>query len=190
MIDRKNHTAAYKIFHYYFRCYIPQNHLYSNDYLRDFGIPTTGNKAIDQAMGASKTLVQVTIMEMAEHLDNGANITLENNAKSVEIYNIIKDHLAEWQRQVKNNLIITSAPIEDLRKLDNLATEVYKIAKGYMKNAPSQSGLFNKLRAMEQRRGISKTGEEKVTRIIPNEHKPVTDMIKKESFQRSNKKWK
>lgn len=184
------HTAAYKIFHYYFRCYIAQHQLYSKEYLKNVGVPITGNKTIDSAMANSKTLAQMTIMEMAVHLDNGANLTLEDPRKSVEIYQIIREHLTNWQRQVQTSIVISEAPVEDLRMLDKLASEVYKIAKGYMKNAPIQSGLFGKLRAMEQRRGITKHDSEPVKRTIPEEHKPVTDTIKKESFQRSNNRWR
>lgn len=186
----EKHTAAYRIFHYYYKCYMAQHHLYSDDYMKAFGIPTSGDRDVDRNLAASKTLCQLTIADMANHLDNGANLTLEEPSKSVEIYNTVREHLLDWKRTLDQAIGEMDAPIDDLRKLDNLATEVYKVARGYMRNGHQAGGMFGSVRRLGARRAMSRKVDQTSGVVkVPEEHKSITDNIVKETFSR-RKNWR
>lgn len=185
----KKHTAAFRIFHYYYRCYIPQSQLYSREFLQQFGVPTTGDKKIDREMANSSTLAQLTIAQIANHFDDGATITLEDPRKSVEIYETIREHLVLCRETAQNPAGGEVPPMEDLRKLDNLAGEVYKIARGYMSQATEDSRLFSRLNQLGGRRAMTRDTKVPEARQVAAEHTPVTDAINKANFQRT-KQWR
>lgn len=183
------HSAAYKIFHYYYHCLIPQHHLYSQDFISTFGLPTSENREIDRELATSEVLTQVTIAEMSQHLANGANMTLEEPRKSVEVYRILREHLLDWKRKTEDPLDTTEPPVEDLRDLDALAVEVYKIAKGFMQTDDGGSRFFRSLQNMESRRAMSRFTESQDTKFnVPQEHKPISDVIAKTAFK-NRRRW-
>lgn len=189
-MSTETHTAAFKIFHYYYKCYVPQHALYNKDYLTTFGIPTTGNREIDRQLATATTLAQYTIAEMAELLGRGINITLEEPVKSVEIYLTLREHLKDWERTVQTAFGDSDPPMDDLRLLDNLAGEVYKIARGYLQNGKSDSRLLGGIAALESRRAMSRRSQAQIQqRQLEPEHKPITENIAKEAFARS-KRWR
>jgi len=184
-------TAAYRIFHWYYLAFIPQYALYSADYLKNFGVPTTQNREIDRELAKALTKVQLTISEMAEHLDNGVNIQLEDPQKSVEIYKTVREHLIDWDHLVRDAIGDVDPPMEDLRKLDALAAELYKIAKGYMQIAPSDTKLFQTIDKLESRRAMSRhpVPEQNAKPLLPANYQSITDNIAKEAFAKS-RRWR
>ncbi|MBE0438212.1 MAG: hypothetical protein IBX57_00400 [Gammaproteobacteria bacterium] len=191
-MNKKNHSTAHILFKYYYKVYIPQAHLYSKEYITTFGIPTSGDREVDRNLANAKTLTQMTIVEMAEYLDEGANLTLEEPEKSVEIYKVVKDHLSNWQRLINNPYEEVEVPVEDLRKLDALAAEVFKIARIYMKEEPTGSKLFDNLNALTSRRFLKRvadTPEERAIKNVNSEYKPVADTIAKTAFER-RRQWR
>jgi hypothetical protein len=189
--DIKDQSAAYRIFHWYYLAFIPQHATYSKDYLTNFGIGTTQNREIDRELAKSLTLAQLTISDMAEHLDNGINIQLEDPKKSVEIYKTVREHLLDWEKLVQESIGDVDPPMEDLRKLDLLASELYKVAKGYMQIAPSDSKLFQTIERLGSRRVMSRiTAAEQVKRApLPEDYQSITDKIAKEAFAKS-RRWR
>jgi len=187
-MQQSKHSAAHRIFHYLYKCYIPQHHLYSRDYLDTFGIPTTGDREVDKQLANSPTLCQLSIADMAEHFANGANMSLENPRVSVEIYETVREHLVNWQRIVQDPLDTTEPPLDDLRKLDEFAGEVYKIARGYMEKDQTKHGIFKGISALESRRAMSrKETADDTGPKMPVEHTPISDTIAKVSFQHTNR---
>lgn len=192
MPDTKNHTPAFKATKYYFTAFMEQHRLFSAEYVRAFGIPTSGNREVDRELASSPTLCHLTIWDMAHHLHEGANITLEFPEKSVEIYEIITALLEDWRQISQNPVNSREIPMDELRKLDKLAQEVYQIARGYMTKAPVASRLFDSIASLERRRGISRNGpksEDQIRRDVPHEHTPVSDTISKNLFQ-TTRQWR
>lgn len=183
------HTPAHRIFHYLYKCYMPQHHLYTNEYLSTFGIPVSGDREVDKQLAQTPTLCQLTIADMAEHYANGATLTLETPSQSTEIYQTLREHLRNWEGMTQDPLYTGEVPMEDLRKLDELAGEVYKIARGYMAKDQTEHGLFKGLAALESRRMMSRkeTGPEDRQSNLPDEHTPISDVIAKTSFERTNR---
>lgn len=183
MIQESN-TPAFRIFNYYYECTIPQNHLYDADYVKTFGMPTSGDPEVDREMARSRVPVNLTIAQMATHLDNGAAITLINQEKSVEIYETIVEHLNDWKKKVSQSLTMSEVPSKDLEELDALAAEVYKIARGYMEKNIHDDPFAR----LVTRQGYSNPKRQEALpeeeTSLPEQHSRISDSINKDTFKR------
>lgn len=183
------HSPAFKLFNYYYECTIPQNHLYDQDYVSQFGIPTSGDADIDREMARSRVTVRLTIAQMATHLENGAPICLIDQKKSVEIYETIIAHLNNWKRKVTQSPGAIEVPTKDLEELDALAGEVYKIAKGYMEMEITD----NPFAQLMARAGYSNPKRQEVIAEeeskLADQHTPISDTISRDVFSR-RRKWR
>lgn len=186
-MSTKKYPAAYRVFHFYYKCYIPQHFLYSQDFIDTFGLPTSEDRAVDRELAYSPVLSRLTISEMALHLDQGAVITLYEPNRSVTIYQTIREHLQDWELKVQSGMTNREPPLEDLRMLDALATELYKVARGYLEKEgdhTSIGALFNN----RKKQGITRHSQEEVKRrrqeALPEKHTSITDKIAKIGFDR------
>lgn len=166
---------------------MPQHHLYDEQWLKQVGVPTSGDRNIDRELANSEILCQLTIAEMAEKFANGATLTLEDPKKSVEIYETINEHIGDWRQISSNPLGMEEIPVEDLRMLEELAIEIYKIARGY------------RVKQLEDSKGLTFLSKRPASRFTPDkasirssvkgEHNPITDLIAEAQFERS-KRWR
>lgn len=191
-IKTKDQTPAFKIWNYRFICLVNQMHMYDKKYLSQFGFTDSGNANINREMARSPQHVQLSVAAMAELHHDGVDIVLTVPEDSVKIYQMIYDHLMDWQVRIRENTFITAAPIEDLRKLDELAGEIYKIAKFYWKNKPYHGGFFQFLdtqsrAAIHRRAPLQTPGKEKPS--ATDTHKPMVDSIGAD-LSRRNVKWR
>lgn len=140
-MDTSKHTPAYIIFHYLFEVYIPQHFLYSDEYITQFGLPTSGDALVDRNLAESMVLTQRSIADIAVLLSEGAKITLKDPTKSELIYKTIIQHLQDWEVKTRRSLITDPPPIEDLEQLNDLAQEIRPLADAYMVTDVPESKL-------------------------------------------------
>lgn len=150
--DPSKHTAAYKIFHYKFICSIAAMHLQRQEHLEVFGYVTSGDAKVDRALALADMHVQLTIAAMAQFYDEGIPFKLVDPRDSVKIYQYINQHLLDWKQHIEFSST-TEAPIDELRKLDLVAAEVYQHARHYIQSAPFHSTLLNTIGGISARRG-------------------------------------
>ena len=65
MSENPEHSAAYKIFHYPFECTIPSFYLYSAEYVKVFGMPSSGDAKVDEHQLRSPVRCRLTVAAMA-----------------------------------------------------------------------------------------------------------------------------
>ena len=182
-MSNEEHTAAYKIFHYYFFLYIPQHFLYNAEIAKEYGTPTSGDKDIDRALANSQMLCQLTIAEMAEKLDQGASMTLQYPEKSAVIYEILRQHLVDWDNHVRLNIGDVDAPLDDLYMLDRLADEIYKIARHYIKTLKPINRLVSNIENLNNRRAMGRRLKtDSNANSLPQAHKSLADSIAKRNI--------
>lgn len=121
-------TSAY-IFEYLFKCRIPNLQTMSEEYIRFFGMPTTGDPSIDQAMADQWITTMLPISKMVEYSKQGITIKIVKYDDVKVMYNYITLHLQAWKNQIGNGINVGDAPIEDLIDLDAFANLVYDQAK-------------------------------------------------------------
>lgn len=194
--DPSKHTAAYKICHYRFIVRIAQMHLISQQALDNTWRVTSGNAAVDRAMAEELVQAQLTIAEMAEHHANGATMSLVNPEDSTRIYGIIHEHLMDWMRQLQTSVTVSNAPLEDLRRLDALAGDVYLIARYYWQKTPYHGKLTDFLQKLSRTVGgqVGRTSRRDPANILnepaqqPEQtqvHTPMADALAKLAHTRT-----
>lgn len=182
------HTPAYKMCHYLFLCEVAAMHLMTNEYMAASGTITTGDPALDRQMAIQPQQCQLTVAGMAEMLSEGVTITLVVPEDSLRIYQIIYDHLTNWQRTLTDQPSYPDPPLEDLDKLDRLAAEVYKVARYHWKEEPYHGRLQQFLAGKSRQRMRIYRHTEAKTEHAP-EHTPMADTIR-DTVRRHAKPWK
>lgn len=188
LLPRKGlQTAAYKIFHYYFPCRIQNIHRFTAQSLTEVGMVSSGNKAVDRVMALQYVDVTLPIAGMAEYLSQGVNVQIVDPNDTAKIYRIIKQHLDDWFMEAQSNLHCMESPDEDLRKLDDLAAEIYPFARYFMADTPFHGRLTDTLASIILARGGSKRGIESeknaelknARNAVTPAHTPMADTIAK-----------
>ena len=187
MMEQPHHTAAYKIFNYFVECMIPAMYLYSQEYVKKFGLYTSGDADIDAQTFQSTVKANLTVAQMAQHMADGAALSLVHPEESKQIYQWIVEHINDWTDEVtKDPNRRDDVPVEDLRLLDQFAKEIYPMARQHMTTQVSGSRLFRSLDRLNRRATVSrnlKTAEE-VQSEVPTEHSPMAQVIAREVNRR------
>lgn len=186
VIDVKEHTPMYKLFHYPFYFKVPEVFTISDTELEVRGVPTTGDALQDQMVAMEPITVQATIRQMIEYRRDGAEITLVNPEDSGKIYEIIAAALGDISAQLDRSLNVQLQDQELIRDLDDFAGELYKIARHYIAMAPTDN--TKGLGVFERGRGLGLKPKSKVKLTLEKEHKPMSESISIKALER-NKRW-
>lgn len=187
MLEQPHHSAAYKIFNYFVECMIPAMYLYSQEYVKKFGLYTSGDADVDAQTYQSTVKANLTVAQMAQHLADGAALSLVNPDESKQIYQWIVEHLNDWTDEVaKDPNRRDDVPVADLRLLDQFAKEIYPMARQHMTTQVSGSRLFRSLDRLNRRATVKRnlTTPEQVQNEVPTEHNPMAQVIAREINRR------
>lgn len=186
MMEKAHHSAAYKIFNYFVECTIPAMYLYSQEYVKKFGLYTSGDADVDAQTFQSMVKANLTVAQMAQHMSDGATIALIHPEESKQIYQWIVEHINDWTDEVtKDPNRRDDVPVEDLRLLDQFAKEIYPMARQHMNTQVSGSRLFRSLDRLN-RRAIRRdvVTPEQIANEVPTEHSPMAAAIAREVIRR------
>jgi hypothetical protein len=134
MSDNRTILPPYKqtselIFDYLFVCRIPNLGSMSPDYVKHFGVPTTGDKAVDKVLANQKITVAINIATMVGYHKESIPVSIVAIDDVKKIYDYISVHLTFWKEQLEVGINIGNAPIDDLVNMDAFANDVYEHAK-------------------------------------------------------------
>ncbi len=188
--DSTQHTVAYKLAYYMFNYSIPGIHFYTQEYLDNVGLVSTGNKADDMALLKNRIDTRGTILEIARHHAQNHSVMLQNPQDSVVMYEIANTHLHNWKTALARETNLPEVPIEELEMLEEFCESIYQIARRYKPTVKERQSIATRLRGMggggassALRKGISTGRPETVipapgtdNKPIP-EHHPVIDSI-------------
>lgn len=144
-VPEEQNTPAWKIFNKRFKCRVPFLHTMSVDYIENFGIPTSGDERFDQEIKNELSDRMLTIVEMVNYFSSGVNVEVDKISDTKEIYELISDHLTAWKDRLSASFHTRNAPIEDLIKMDEFATAVYKYARPQFTTSIVESILSRKM---------------------------------------------
>lgn len=119
----------YPIWHVLYLCRIPNIQTMSPDYIRHFGMPSSGDAAIDRQVTNELKSTMLTIAQMVQYHMQGVQIALVQYSDAKVIYEAISDYLVAWKRELETALTTRHAPLEDLIEMDKFANAVYEHAK-------------------------------------------------------------
>lgn len=124
LLPGEKDTPCYQLFHTLFLVKVPQIALYSPDYLRTFGVVTSGDKDLDDHLMMSLVDTYLTINSMIEVRRRGYSVGIVGEYDKA--YMIVVNHLYDWIDILREPLCYRKPPpIEDIKDLDQLAQDLY-----------------------------------------------------------------
>lgn len=143
-------SPAYRIFHDLWLAEVPEMYCYGMDYIAEAGMPTTGDRQLDKAMSSIPRRRYMTVAAMVLFHEEGAPITLVTPADSIPIYQMLQEHMKNWQYIVNNFMNCNPPPAEELYMLDEFARAVHPLSLCYNDGSTPATGVE---RAMKTIRG-------------------------------------
>lgn len=162
-VAKADQTAAYKLFFYRYSVQVQQMFTIDVKVAQDWGVATSGNAQQDMEQRAAWVSIFPTPVEMISYLDRGAQLTFLNAAQAAEIYLTLLGHLQDWLKAVEFDPTLRRAPLEDLRKMDELAAAIFPYAWPQLQEHEDASGYGEWLtRVRKTRRSMAMTDQAKV----------------------------
>lgn len=124
-----------------FMCRVSNIQSMSTDYIRHFGMPSSGIEEYDRQTANELVVRMLTINDMVEYFKNAVTIRVVNRADTKTIYEYISNHLQAWRRELENGFHTRGAPLEELQTLDRFANVVYEHAQWHF-DKPFIESLF------------------------------------------------
>lgn len=190
-------TVAWRLFHERFLVSIPEMFLYSEKYIQETGLVSSGDRAVDRQMMLNRREMYLTPAAIAMYHDEGAPVRLLNPRDAMVMYKLIVEHLENWKWVIETQFNYGEAPIDDLKVFDKLAIQLFPLANQFEEFRPRPKGIFEQLSRI-RRSPIGLTAPEKpadqpataMTAIETGVHKPVpghtpiADAIARQAFKR------
>lgn len=95
---------AERIWEDLYNAYVPDFVTMNRDYIRKFGVPSSGNKDIDKMMSTNLTFVKIPIIKILEHYDNGVVVEIPSRPDMIAIHKAIESYLDEWRAHLTYDL--------------------------------------------------------------------------------------
>ncbi len=180
-------TIAQHIFNVRYGCRIQNAFLQSEVMESTFGIPTTGDAAMDKASMTATVPMYLTIAQMVYYYSLGSSIGFQNPKDSVTIYLTIKEHLINWEQVVSSMFNAPSAPLDDLRQMDIFASAIYWVAvQNGLRVKEERSAFRWRTNRTTLAANLKARAAEEPKETIDEGHKPLTESIARFSFGRKN----
>ncbi len=112
---------------------IEQKYLQSEQELKIFGTPTTGDPYYDNLMHHQLIDIMIPINGMIEYYKKGITVRITKNSDTKLIYEIIRDYLHAWYNRIQNSVNVGDVPLDDLNILDEFASKIYPFARSHIK---------------------------------------------------------
>lgn len=127
----------------------------NTDYIRKFGVRSTGDKKIDGMMSDNLTYVKIPIIKILEYFDNGVEVQIPVREDMLAIHKNIEKYLDEWRSHIRFDInSSTSQNKQLLLNLEKLSKTIFDKAKGkeLVNNLfPAKNfGVMNPLARQEQ----------------------------------------
>lgn len=148
MNEVSNEDTVQALWDRVWHCRIRQIDLLSENYIREFGMPTVLDPGIDQEMANQLVDVYIPVVKMIDYYSKGVTVRIVNPEDIKLIYHHLQTHLELWQHRLKTSFNISDAPIEDLMAMNEFANTLYPWVKEYYKNNGSGSELIREIRKL------------------------------------------
>lgn len=147
------HSPAYRLFFYPIPAMVQQVFTMDAAIAEQFGTATSGNADLDREFRNAWVHVRLTPVQMVGLMERGASIVFENHEKATQVYLDIVAHLRGWLEAFVKNPNLHRAPLEDLRKLDELAAHIFPYANPRLMPREDDAGYGAFLARSSRRRG-------------------------------------
>lgn len=128
--------------------YAPDFVTMNRDYIRKFGVPSSGDKEVDKMMATNLSYVRIPIIRILEYFDNGVDVQIPSRKDLIAIHKHIENYLGEWRDHIKYDINLDRSKNKELLLgLERLSKLIFDKAhpREVMDQilAPKQFGLVN-----------------------------------------------
>lgn len=141
----KNVDVAKRLFNDLWCVSIPELYFHSEEELRTFGVPWTGDTRMNRAMMNEPRSTYMSIAAMAIWHSEGAPITLKNFNDSLTIYELIDHHIRNWWWIMNEYPAIEAPPLEDFIKLQALIDAIKPLAEAVKSTVPERQSYLRRI---------------------------------------------
>lgn len=152
-VPTEQHTAAYRLFFYPVSVMVQQVFTIDAEIAEKFGTPTTGNADLDREFRNAWVSVSITAVQMVEYMEKGATLMFQESQSPTKVYLDLVEHLRAWLQAFDRNPNLHRAPLEDLRKFDELAARIFPYASVQLMPNEDDAGYGAFLARSSRRRG-------------------------------------
>ncbi len=158
----------------------------STHYLKEIGMPSSGDKRIDQEQANQWIVTYQPIAKMVDLHRVGSPIKIIDPSDPKRIYEAVTEHLNAWKHQLTYGLNIGNAPIDDLIAMDRFANDIYPFAKDQMKPGEQDSPFIRYLRSVNPlsvglsniiQKNLVKPKDDDVVRINGDDGRPDRESL-------------
>lgn len=122
-------TAAFKLFNVVFDARVAKIHLESVELLKKRQPRGNEYGSAGRAQGSELVTVRLTIAAMSEMMLEGATVHLIHQEDAIRVYEIVTEHLRDWDAHLNAAIKPMDPPMDDLRALEAFAGAVYPYAR-------------------------------------------------------------
>lgn len=119
----------YHIFKRRWMVRVPRLHMQTEEEIRTFGTPYTGDSDHDRSMQNEQINCMKTINDLLELFRKGVQFTIVDTVNTKAMHEVIQNYLAAWRREMEVGMYFTHVPREDLMDLDSLDRAIYQHAR-------------------------------------------------------------
>ena len=108
-----------------YRCKMRMIDTYTEEEIRRFGVPGTGDKELDNSINNSLEIRLLSILEMVEYYNRGVNLYFCDRSDIPKIYNTANAFLTNWASRIKADFLYTTYPADELMIIEEFAVNLY-----------------------------------------------------------------
>ncbi len=132
---------------------VPELFCTGTNVIRETGVLTTGDKRVDAALEGAPRRRYCSIAGMVAFYEEGAPISLMNPEKSVEIYDLIMQHIRNWRWIIETFPDCDPPPAEDFIVMDEFAKAIHPLALAFGGEHTNDTAFHRKMRTIRGRFG-------------------------------------
>lgn len=96
------------------------------EFIRKFGVPSSGNKDVDKMMSSNTTFVKIPIIRILEYFENGIDLQIPARKDMIAIHKAIENYLDEWRDHIRYDINLDKSKHKELLlSLERLSKLIY-----------------------------------------------------------------
>ena len=109
---------------------IPEQVTMNRDFIKKFGVHTTGYKEVDKMMASNFTTVMIPIIKITEYFEDGVPIEIPSRDDMIVMHKKIELYLEEWREHIRKSFHSDPSEHKNLiMNLERLSKHIYLKAK-------------------------------------------------------------
>jgi len=134
-VDRE--STGYKLFKQIFHCRVKAKHLIDVKEAAEFGLPSTGDDQYDAELGEVWNDIYIPTSDIAELINDGADVIIVSLEDAAKIYELIQAHLEWWEDQFRSSFYFKPDRLKrvkrDIELLSRVAGGLFPMVETYVR---------------------------------------------------------